>query len=462
MVQNDKLIKKEEGNLFRIDKNFANNPNALALDFGGDEELAMSILMYCAFQRKNKLFDFGLIDPEKFAKTMGFAPKSLTVVHPRPAFLENMSKDQRKKVYREQDEHPEDPAYRVFDSKFENALYLLVSRNITYKQPGKKFVSTDGRSVDSVEIKSVRLLKNFSIIFQKSRRGKKKILYDYELDESFVQNLSLYYIKADVEDFARLRKKGLHKFYLYIKNLRDMAYVAQKPVIEVNFDVLCDIADINSKEPRDNKRRLKEAFAQLVGIIDVTIDFKKKNPTDRWEYQPVLTFNEIKMKIIPSDKADKIGEKVDIFALNFFERIIAAYKNEHGYEICLGDKTALEAIIMNFLKKAKREQVEEWYMQSQLYTFRGTSDKSYRDFECFYNKLPELNWYSEVSSCLRNLFTPSPAQLQENKEESIESLKRKYKIVSVVESFNDPSSLRVLQEAGYTIHKIKGITYSCK
>lgn len=423
-----------DSSLVRIDKNIANNPDAIALEFGqGNDELAMSLLIFCAWQRKTNLFDYGIIDPDKFAKTMGYAPKYLTSVHPNPACLANLNDDEKKNLYKQQSEHPEDPTYRVLDSRFENALYLLLSRNIIYRRPGKTY-KIDGNVVRALEIKSVRLFKRFTILFKKSPRGKKKLLYDYELDEGFAQNLSLLYVTANIADFAVLRKKSLHKLYLYTKNMRETALFLNHESCQSNFDLLCQIADIRSDAPKDCKKRLVAAFKEIEKVIPINLRWEKR-PGDKWAYLPIIIFNEVVQHIIPADKVDAIAEKVDVFCLNFFEYVCNAYKAEYGYEIYTGDReVSLERVLIDFLKKNQEEQIEYWYIQAQLRTFAiSPNNKTRENFEILYSNLHSLSSYKAIKDFLYCLFKSQHNIIPSKQAMTPEELKAKYKNVYPVQ-----------------------------
>lgn len=466
---------QSSNNLVRIDKNIANNSEALDLDFQSNDELVSSILMYAAYQRKNHLFDFGIIDPEDFARTMGFAPKYLTSVHPKPACLEGYSADQIAKAYHDQEAHPEDPHYRIFDSRLENALFLLLSKNMTFRRTGIVYKEKDGSSMQRMTVTSVRLLKSFSIIFRKSPRGKKKLFYDYELDEGFGQNLSLLYITANIDDFTMLRKKSLHKLYLYVKNLRDNAIALYLKDLKENisqkekqdyfiaeFDLLCRITGIGSNNARDKKSRLVKAFAELKKVLPIELTWTRREK-ERWEYVPVIVFMEIRNtdKLIPADKSDPIGEKVDIFTLNLMIHVISEYKEEYGYELGREkDVRLLEGFVLSFLKKKEKDLIRAWYMKAQVETFTFCNSKSNENFEIFYKNLDSLNSYNDIKSFLLTLF--QQGQQHWIVSRSVEDLKREFKEVSFVEAAITAAFEEKLKADGYKLVNIGGKFYSCR
>lgn len=457
-----------DNHLVRVDKNIANNSEALAEDFNNNDELVTSILMYAAYKRKHSLFNEGIIDPADFAKRMGFADKYLTSVHPNPACFEGWSKEKIEQAYQNQNAHPEDPQYRVFDSRFENALYLLISRNITYRREGRVFTSQKNGTMKESIVTSVRLMKSFSIIFQQSKRGKKKLLYSYELDDSFSENLSLFYVTANINDFAMLRKKNLHRLYLYLKNLREISILKANPNIVLNFDLLCQLGGINSTAARDKKARLKSAISNIAEFIDMELDWKSHSIADRYKYIPVITFNEVKKlkatSILPPDKQNPEAEKVDIFATNLMLAVLKAYREEFGIDISFeNDMQLVEGIIFNYIKKQSRDKVYNWYLYAQQHTFKDISYKTNENFNSFYKELGLLNSYEQIKSFLATLFhSNSKSNQPSNKPLTLEDLQREYAIVNFIEAQVTDSFITKQQQQGYKIVNVGGKFYACK
>lgn len=468
---------KNAGDLVRIDKNIANNSEAFEIDFQGSEELASSLLMYMAWQRKNKLFDFGIIDPEDFANKMGFMPRYLTSVHPHPACLEGLSAAEVAEKYKLQAENPENPLYRIFDSRFENALYLLVSKNFTFKRVGTIFQNTGNNSMQKLQVTSIRLLKSFGIIFNKSKRGKKKLYYEFQLDDEFSQNLSLLYVTANINDFAALRKKSLHKLYLYTRNLREnaVAFYLQSmkenarrseivPNYTADFDLLCRIGGISSTNARDKKRRLKDAFEILKEYLPIHLDWGKR-PGEKWAYQPIIVFEELEAnsELMRSDgRLSPIEEKVEIFTQNFFLQIITEYKETIGYQLSAKlDNAILDLKVMNFLKSMPITKVKEFYMTAQLQTFSRINYVGINNCEVFCANLASLRCYSDVKKLVAELFTRHKEKLFEH---TLESLHNTYKEVIEITAgkFGDPEFVKTGEKNGYTFHRCVGSYYMCK
>lgn len=464
-------IRENDNHLVRVDKNIANNSEALAEDFSNNDELVTSILMYAAYKRKYSLFNEGIIDPADFAQKMGFADKYLTSVHPNPACFEGWSKEKIEQAYRNQAEHPEDPNYRVFDSRFENALYLLISRNIAYRREGRVFKSQQNGTMKETIVASVRLMKSFSIIFQQSKRGKKKLLYSYELDDSFSENLSLFYITANINDFTVLRKKNLHRLYLYIKNLREISILKTNPNIILNFDLLCQLGGINSTAARDKKARLKTAFSHISEFIDMELDWKSHSPADRYKYVPIITFNEVKKlkeaSILPMDKQDPIAEKVDIFVTNFIFAVLKTYKDEFGIDISFEkDLKLIEGIIIKYIKNQSRDTLYNWYLYAQQHTFKEVSYKTNENFISFYKELELFNNTEQIKEYFLKLFSSGSPEKQKqfaiDRPLTLEDLREKYGIVNFIEAHVNDKFISSQQEQGFKVINVGGKYYSCK
>lgn len=468
-------MEKKITDIVRIDKNIANNSDAFDLDFQSSDELASSLLMYVAWQRKNTLFDFGIIDPANFAQKMGFSPRYLTSKHPHPAHLEGLTPTQIAEKYREQDEHPEDPMYRIFDSRLENALYLLITKNFTFRRSGIVYRDTGTQAMKKLQVNSIRLLKSFSILFKKSPRGKKKLYYEYELDSEFAQNLSLLYITTDLADFTALRKKSLHKLYLHVRNLRENAIVYYMKCMKANykksqiktsyvaeFDLLCRLAGVNCTAARDRKRWLNNAFKTLENFLPISLEWEK-SPGSKWAYIPVLHFKELQANsqlLLPDDKLNPIQEKVDIFTQNLFLLVIEEYKEKMGYHIGYRqDNTLLEQKIMRFFQEIPVETIGAFYLKAQMQTFTRINDASYYGRGQFCKVYKELTTYNQTKETIKKIFTTQEYRLFQKTKEDLKNI---YKEVMPITQKMDSAFISQKINDGYTLEVCGSEQFLCK
>lgn len=464
---NLEIIQTFDRDIVRFDKNIANNSESLAFDFKENSPLIGSLLMYLAWQVKYNLFAIGSIDPHDFAKKMGFHSKYLNTIHPSPACLEGLSKYQKDELYKKQKENPEDPNHRIFDSRFENALYLMISKNLTYKRVGTIYKDGEGNRLQQLKVASIRLLESFSIVFQKSPKGKKKLYYLYELDPGIVNNLSLRYVNTSITHFIQLRQKNLHQLYLFVKDKRDTAVSLYFKIDETNpkdfndsytaqFPLLCETAGINSSEPKDRKKRLVQAFNILKELLPVELIWEK-GPQARYAYVPVIIFTELR-DLDNLVGIDSIAEKADIFCLNLARYIMEEYKCKHYHEINISTPPSLDRDLMTFLKAQPKDKLYKWYIEAQLATFSFKAKIHDQNFEIFHNTLSQFSVYTDMKHFFQTFFK-SISDLPKNP--SLIELKSRYKYVTLVEEQLTDASINNYNKSGYDVVKIGTKFYTC-
>lgn len=405
-----------EQGIFRLDRNLSNNVTYLHQTFGEDMHIITSLLCYIAWKHKYQLFDIGILDPIEFGRLCKFEPGYLRRRHPAPAQLERMNGEEIKMLYKLQAQDPYNCAYRVYDSILENALYLLYTRAIVY--PGKHIIyQVDGDEIRKVDINKITFFKHLRIVFHRSKYGKYKIFYEYELDASFVHNLNQYYLICNLTAFVDLRKKRLDVLYLYIKNLREYFRLQDKSSDIVSFTTLCELAKIKRKDKRMRKQDLIHAFQTLalLSTFKVELTFLPLSPEQRF-YISVISFPGLRTW----SEEDIIKEKQDILFLNFTRLICERYKEKHDYFTCLQEE--LIDIIIKFVKTNEKECIYRIYASAQILTFKKLSPKAEQKFGDFYNKLLRVKLFDDFKA----LFVLDQPVI------TFESLQKKYDFVGEV------------------------------
>ena len=438
-----------EQGIFRLDRNLTNNINYLKLAFGDDTYLVISILCYIAWKHNNMLFHVGVFDTVEFAKLCKFERGFLRRRHPAPAQLERLSENDKIKLYKMQEQDP--VMYRVFDSLLENALYLLYTRAIAY--PSTHIIYALNMSeIQKIKIDKITFFKRLQIVFQKSKKGKKKIYYEYELDESCVHNLSQYYLVCNLDVFAQLRKKGLDSLYLYIKNLREYYIYRGKKSDSVNFNSLCEVAKLNRSNVRMRKQDLIHAFAKLSTLADfeVILTFLPLTETGQL-YVPVVTFPALTCRL----EEDVILEKQNILFLNFSRLLCESFKEKHDYYMYKDE--LLINILIQSIRENSREKVLEIYLLAQVLTFKKLSSRSKEKFDEFYCRLLRVKTLEEI----KELFATNIILTKQ-------FLDRKFDFVGeVTEEYTmklgwERNLNEYAQKHGYLIYQIGSKIYLCK
>lgn len=313
-------------NSFRIDKNVAHN--ILDLDvFKDDLLVAKSLIYYFCYSYQNDLFGFGTIDPYDFSKAFGFTANYLRSKHPDPLQLRGLSQNRIEELHREEEENPEN---KIWDSILENALWHLYTTKVVFTR-GAKITTSDGKKKYTNELDSIQFLRNLKAVFTKSKAGQIKIMYHYELDPAFLNNLTEYYLKGDRDVIQALRKPGLDDIYIYLKNLRDSLYHGKNQQTEAlpNFDMLCKLAHINDERPRQRKYKLNKALDKLKDTPDMEFTYDwDKQAGQKYKYKLVMHF---KPKFSSLEELEKYrqSERIHIFRQNLIHELIKIFKKKY-------------------------------------------------------------------------------------------------------------------------------------
>lgn len=335
--------------IFRIDKNIAHNIDYISKYHNDDHTVNSDgnliknlIYFFCyTYQDKANLFNFGSFDVYRFASQFGYSAEYLKRRHPAPEQLKGLSEPEIKEMYLRQEE---DINFKIYDSIIENALYILHTKPIVFIRGAKTvdyknnevIYSTDSNSylvIKQLSVKTIKKLlqenKTFNHKLVGNEGGKK--VYNYTLDQLFIENLSHYYLKGNKESLLQLRKSSLDDLYLYLLNLRSNLAVKgifQTTVTETPaFELLCTIAHVKllkeNGEPYDNKYRKRNLVLCLKEINNRSeLKFELnwvKAKNNRFAYTPIFTFE-------PTVKPDLLKEKEGIFKLRLSHELLETFR----------------------------------------------------------------------------------------------------------------------------------------
>lgn len=438
---------------FGIDRNLTNNLNYIGQTFGEDSHLITSLLCFIAWKHRNQLFNCGVLDPYEFGRLSCYKAGYLRRRHQSPAQLERMKEKDIQRLYQLQENDPLDFSVHVFDNILENALYLLYTRSITYPGNHVIYKMTNGNELHKVNIEKITILKHLKIIFHKSKtgKGKDKIYYEYELDQSFVHNLSLYYLNCNLQSFVMLRKKRLDTLYLYLKNLREYFIYQNKASDIVSFSTLCEMAQLNRADVRMRKQDLIKAFKVLSEYANFPVQLSFM-PSERGFYLPLVTFP----KACKPCPESLITERQNLLYLNFLRHLMASFKTKYDYY--LYKDTAVLPILINYVRECTKDEIRTIYSLSQIATFKKLTDKAVSKFEEFYLKILKI----KTPEQLFRLF------VTENGLVTLSGLKRKYSEVNKVSDEYKKNlgwryNLQLFAEKeNYAIFQINSEIYLCR
>jgi hypothetical protein len=399
---------------FRIDKNIAHNIDYIS-KYSNDKNLVNSdsglvknLIYYFCHSYQNNLFNYGTLDVVDFSNKFGYSEHYLKGRHPEPEQFKGKTEVEIEQLYKRQDE---DLNFKIYDSIIENALFILHTKPIVFARGAKTVdyknneitYTSDSNSYLIVQQLSIKTVSN---ILKENQANKKlrgnqgaKVVYQYALDRSFIENLSHYYLKGVRESLIQLRKSSLDDLYLYLSNLKNTLAIKSKNQTTreetPGFELLCRIANIKSVkengEPYDNKYRKRDLIKCLKEInkkSELKFEFRWiKNPEDRWSYIPIFIFE--------AQKVDLIEEKKSVFRTRLSHELLEAFRICKGAEYFSDNRDGL------FLKWLKDSTANEKEKKLAYETAHFKTQGKISQFidsmkDSFFQKLPVINSLNDI------------------------------------------------------------------
>lgn len=386
------MLPIDEQNLFRLDKNVAHNIRDFRA-FEEDKQMIKALLTYFAFNLQHDLFGYGVLDPKEFAKIMGYSPNFLRSKHPNPAFLKDMSKKEIIKLYKAQEDYPEHGEYRIFDSVLENALYILRYDRVRYTSTGKTF-QINGEHLTKISLDEMQFLTELSIVFKRSQSGQTKLIYTYRLADSFINNISNYYLKSNKDSLKALRKPGLDELYLYLKNLMTTFALQDTCKNFSSFKLLCELAYINIEKPADRKKKLNNAFKKIAASTELKVILNwHKNGTSKYAYTPEVEFDQEQISEVKNGSSIK-KERTTIFIQNLNYELTQAFRRE----VLVNDlgQSIDPDKLLKWMQGKNANELSVYFDLAVIKTYKNLPDWHWKTKNTFFQSLKNAKSFSDV------------------------------------------------------------------
>jgi len=381
-------------NLFRLDKNVAHNIRDFRA-FEEDKQLIKALITYFSYSLQNDLFGYGILDPYEFSKKMGFSSSYLRSKHQNPECFKDMTASEIEAIYQNQERYPQNKEYRIFDSILENALYLLRYNRVKYTSSGVSF-KQEGNEYVKISLDEIQFLSELSIVFKKSKSGSDKVFYTYRLTDSFINNISNYYLKSQIDSLKVLRKPGLDELYLYLKNLMTTFALQDKTSDMSSFDLLCELAYIKSKEPSDRKKYLNNSFKILNEKSEIKVKLNwLRTGKSKYAYIPEIEFDKEQLKLITDNDSINKERKI-IFINNLHYELTQGYRrevfiNDLGQAI---DPDSLFRWIRQ--KKSGAMELSTYFDMAIIKSFKKSNDWNFKAKNKFFENIKTASCFNEV------------------------------------------------------------------
>lgn len=389
---NSILALVDDTNIFRLDKNVAHNIRDFRV-FDEDKQIIKALLTYFAFSIQHDLFGYGSLDPADFGKKMGYSPNYLRSKHSKPACLKGMGKKEIDKAYKLQKDFPDYPEYRIFDSILENALYILRYDRIRYTSRGTTFQIND-QALTKISLDEVQFLNELSLVFKTTKSGQTKIIYTYKLADSFINNISNYYLKSNKDSLKVLRKPGLDELYLYLKNLMTTFALQETHKGISSFRLLCELAYIKINNPSDRKKKLNQAFKRISSKTELNVLLNWHNDgSSKYSYTPEIEFDQNQISEIKNSSSIN-QERTQIFKQNLNYELTQAYRRE----IFINDlgQSIDPNNLLKWMKSKNSNELSIYFDLAVIKTYKNLPEWLWKKKTVFFNSLKAANTFSEV------------------------------------------------------------------
>lgn len=314
-------------NMVRIDKNISYHYLHFKKYSLDDSKLMFLLLVYLAKQHQHDLFGNGVLDPVQFCKEFNLQPQHyIWAKHEDPRQLKDNTVEELKAS-----------KIPVFESVFENSLFCLYSDIFTFpKEKGKFYYSKFAKYQNGEGIDSIQFITSLSVRTVKIGKNNKKV-YDYELSEKFIANLSFLFFNVNINSIKISTRKNNDGLYFLIKNILNEMTGKNTSIQDLDFDEIKDILGINSNEASYVKKKIKKAFSELLELPDLKdkgISFSWFTlPNHRFEYGIRIHLEKGANQVLNEQGRDKTWREVKHDLLR--NLLLAAYKRRYPQSLYL-------------------------------------------------------------------------------------------------------------------------------
>lgn len=300
-----------------LDKVFSKN---LTVFNNQDNALLHNLVVYLGWQWANDPFNFGEIDPKKFEKVMGYKSRKIFT-----DFADNIYQEQHLNLTQEQIEElkkSDDPNQHYWNTKFENALYTLATKNFELSEG---YEMNDGEKEHTLT--SYQILKKVTIQWKKAKGGQMQKTYYFEANKDFLFNLTKYFALIDKDVYIKFRKSNLQSLYNYLCDIRHDKKVYNTPTASITpyYNFLKKLTGVNISDQKVSKKKIRAKLNKVLTEathLHGTVVWGKQKPSDRGTYQPIITFDYTK-----DIESKNIMEKTLIVL--FFHSLLDLYRNTY-------------------------------------------------------------------------------------------------------------------------------------
>lgn len=291
--------------------------------FGTDGKLMFEVMSYLIykFQYDINLFSNDnvktvdgwsfIFDVSDFAKVYKYRKENLWRQHNDPVF------------YKYKTNVGLENNNSFFTSIIGNAIYRLYREKLDIRN--QMGVSTSNQSIELIK----------KINNPDETRGiKGQYIVEILLDTEFVNNINKRYVLIAKNMLIELNKnkKNLAIPYTHFSFRSNYLSNIKRSYWEYGFDEICDILNIDIKNPKDAKKKIKQKIDDInkLSELELKLEFYKSNSSHNWDYDIRIHFlhNGINSETEPFRNA----ALKDAVVLSFLMNLTSFYKINYAYQ----------------------------------------------------------------------------------------------------------------------------------
>jgi hypothetical protein len=228
-----------------------------------------------------------------------------------------------------------DPAFNKYKSNVglsNNSFFTSIIGNAIYRLYREKLDIRNHLGVSTMN-HSIELIKKINNP-DETRGSKGQYIVEILLDTEFVNSINRRYVLIAKNMLIELNKnkKNLAIPYTHFSFRSNYLANIKRSYWEYGFDEMCDILNIDIKNPKDAKKKIKQKIEEInkLSELDLKLEFFKSNETHNWEYDIRIHFlhNGINSKTEPF----RNSALKDAVMLSFLMNLTPFYKANYSYQ----------------------------------------------------------------------------------------------------------------------------------
>ncbi|WP_143569851.1 hypothetical protein [Tenacibaculum agarivorans] len=368
----------------RIDQNIGYYIDKLK-KYNEDEDLLKSLLLYMCFNFQKNLFGYSTLDPTHFASVMNHGVENLKRKHPNPIYhkYSGRSKEEAEML---QEKHGRVSAYRILDSRLENALLILMHEGTLDTYLSKS------EYAEIIKLSDFRFIEDIQVVIEKRKKAK-KLTYLYKLSEQFEYSLKKMFFNANISTYNTLRKKNLEDWYLKLKNRINICSNRGENQIVYSIQELAQVMNI-STETLGKKGGFSRVKNRINDKFNNTFSPAVTNEIEQLQLSWVKgkgarTYNTpiVKWKNKSKEELKALNNIIytDIFFTELFKDLSVYYSNNYE-KFSHGEAIIYERFLL-WLLSPKDYEVKTSKYVSNYVDYKGRHDDVQRDAISFFEKI---------------------------------------------------------------------------